>query len=223
VSRYRLAIALDPANWTPRDSLVYALVLTDGEEAAWRASKEFLHAVAAAPAGERPEKRHLTNAAGNVWDLPLALEATLADAKYYGGAGLNHDPDESFIADIYGLMHDSASAERYITASDPANLIARAETLLLQTYVALDRNDPAAAVAPMEAFWKAWQADTDLQVAAFDNQCFLGLAYGLSGRLADAEAFFRIAGPWNRCYAFHGDALAHAGDIEGARGRHRRR
>ena len=44
---------------------------------------------------------------------------------------------------------------------------------------------------------------------------FLGLAYGLVGRMAEAKPGFKRAGSWSRCYAFHGDALAHAGDMAG--------
>ena len=87
---------------------------------------------------------------------------------------------------------------------------------MIQGYRALDANNPAAAVAPLEAFYKTFLSDTSLQNGAFDQVCFLGLAYGLSGRMADAEAVFRKAGPWSRCYALHGDVLAHTGDIAGA-------
>jgi len=38
----------------------------------------------------------------------------------------------------------------------------------------------------------------------------------LNGASAKAEAVFKEAGPWSLCYAFHGDVLAHAGDVAGA-------
>jgi tetratricopeptide (TPR) repeat protein len=34
--------------------------------------------------------------------------------------------------------------------------------------------------------------------------------------MTEAEPVFKKGGAWSRCYAFHGDALAHAGDVAGA-------
>jgi tetratricopeptide (TPR) repeat protein len=44
----------------------------------------------------------------------------------------------------------------------------------------------------------------------------LGLAYGLTGHTAQAEAVFKRAGNWALCSAMHGDAREHAGDLAGA-------
>jgi tetratricopeptide (TPR) repeat protein len=107
-------------------------------------------------------------------------------------------------------------AARYIASSDPDDPLTKAESLLLAGYAALDRTDTAAAIPPLEAFYKAWLADPNLQFTYADNACFLGLAYGLAGRAADAEAVFRRGGPWSRCYALHGDVLARTGDAAGA-------
>jgi hypothetical protein len=214
--KFRLAIALDEDNWVPRANLLGALALTEGEEAAWRASEQFLRDAAAAPAGKGPSKRHFNIAAQLVWDMPLYLDSMLADAARNGGAGTETNPIGPEIADLYALMHDPLSAERYMAASDPTDQSTKAEALLLQAYAALDRNDAAAAVPPIEAFWKAWRADANLQTSYYDQQCYLCLAYGMAGRLAEAEALFRQAGAWNRCAAFHGDALARAGDLAGA-------
>jgi tetratricopeptide (TPR) repeat protein len=50
-----------------------------------------------------------------------------------------------------------------------------------------------------------------------DNPCLLGLAYGLAGHVAEAEAVFHRMGPtWSRCWAYRGDVLEHAGDLAGA-------
>jgi tetratricopeptide (TPR) repeat protein len=43
------------------------------------------------------------------------------------------------------------------------------------------------------------------------------LAYGLAGRVPEAEAVFNRMGPtWSRCWAYRGDVLEHAGDLAGA-------
>jgi hypothetical protein len=70
---------------------------------------------------------------------------------------------------------------------------------------------------PLEAFYKAWLAEPNLQDTFDDQACFLGLAYGLTGRPAEAEAVFKRVGPWSRCWAFYGDVLARLGDEAGAR------
>ncbi len=70
---------------------------------------------------------------------------------------------------------------------------------------------------PLEAFDKVWLANPVLQSDGTDQPCFLGLAYGLAGRMAEAEAAFKqVSTPWSRCFAFHGEVLAHAGDTAGA-------
>ena len=212
--KYRLAISLDPKSWAPRNNLVATLASTEGEEAAWRAGADYLHALTAA--GQGQDKRLLWYPAQIMWDLPLLLEAVFADAAYNNGAGAQTTPDGVIIADTEALLHDWAAAARYMAASDPNDPSTKAEALLLQAYAALDRDDGAAAVPPMQAFWKDWQSNAALRETYLDDQCLLGLAYGLSGRLADAEALFDKAGQWNRCDAFHGYALALAGKTDDA-------
>ena len=214
--KYRLAITLDANLWNPRSNLPLVLQLTDGENAGWRASQDFLQAARRAPAAQRPPLRLLENAASFTWDLPLLLAALQDDSRYNGGAGSATNIDGPLIADTYALMHDWDAAARSMEASDPDDAQTKAEALLLQGTGAMERGDFAAAVKPLEAFWKAWQASPDLQTTYSDSQCNLGLAYGMAGRVDDAAALFKNAGPWSRCAAFHGDVLAHAGDFAGA-------
>jgi tetratricopeptide (TPR) repeat protein len=213
--KYRLAVSLDPDNWLPRLNLPSSVAAADGEEAGWRAATELLHAASRTP-GTGPAKRYLGNAASLTWDLPLLLEANLADSAYNKGAGATTLPAGPAIADAYAMMHDPAAAARYMAASDPADPNAVAELPLLQAYAALDRNDAPAALPPMEAFWKIWQASPLLQSNDLDYPCLLVLVYGLVNRPADAGVIFNKAGKWNRCYAFYGYALARANDLQGA-------
>jgi tetratricopeptide (TPR) repeat protein len=120
------------------------------------------------------------------------------------------------IADAYTLLHDPVQAARYMTSSDTSDPPAQGEASILQGYAALDRGDAACAVAPLEAFDKIWLANPIIQASEKDQPCFLGLASGLVGRMAETEAAFKqVATPWSRCYAFHGQVLAHAGDGAG--------
>ncbi len=202
--------------WTNYSNLVGSVGEGAGEEAGWRESQAFLRAVQAAPKDQRPDTRLLENAAQETWDLPLFLASNLADAQTHNGAGNTTAIEGPQVADTYALLHDPVQSTRYLTASDPDDAVTKAEALILQGYAALDRGDAAAAVPPLEVFYKAWLADPNLQFTYNDNVCFLGLAYGLVGRMTEAEPVFKKGGAWSRCYAFHGDALAHAGDVAGA-------
>ncbi|HEX4739917.1 MAG TPA: hypothetical protein VH353_01150 [Caulobacteraceae bacterium] len=219
--KFRLVMALSRPRsekwWNGWGNLLSVIALAEGEQAAWRESHAYLQAVSHAPKGQRPDLPQLTNPASITWDLPLELSAELADAVHNGGAGATSALDGPEIADVYGLMHDPVKAARYLAASDPSDAGAKAEALLLPAYDALlDRGQPAAAIAPLEAFWRVWQADTSLHLSYPDAPCLLGLAYGRVGRLADAEAVFKRMPPLSRCAAAHGEALARAGDIAGA-------
>jgi len=220
VEKYRLAMSMAPPRspiwWKAWGNLVANMTRYQGEEAAWREARAYLEAMSTASSSEKPELRLAAAPAGVAWDLPLALAADLANAARKSGAGATVQIDGPQIADAYGPMHDPTQAARYMAASDPDDASTKAEALLLQAYAALDAGDGAAAIAPMEAFQKAWQADPNLQFSYADSPCLLGRAYGLAGRLADAEVLFKQAGPWSRCYAFHGEALERAGDLPGA-------
>ncbi|MDE2355295.1 MAG: hypothetical protein KGL69_00930 [Alphaproteobacteria bacterium] len=214
--KYRLAIQLDPTNWVSRGNLIAADASAFGEEAAWRESQAFLKQARAAPKRDRPELRLLDNPAQETWDLPLLLAANLNDARYNAGVGAKDAIDGPVIAETYALMHDPAEAGRFMASSDPEDRTTKLEAELIPAYVALDRGDPAGAVAPLEAFWSAWLKDPSIQAEYSDNGCLLGLAYGLTGKLTQAEAVFKRVGPWSRCYAYHGDVLEHAGDLPAA-------
>ena len=154
--------------------------------------------------------------AGETYDFPLALAAGLEEASHTGGAGLRTGIIGPQIADTYSFLHEPAQAARFLAASDPNDPTTMAEAPLLAGYAALDRGDLAAAAAPLEACWKAWLADPLVRSISHDNPCIVGLAYGLTGRMAQAEAVFKQTGSWSRCFAVHGDVLEHAGDLAGA-------
>ncbi len=215
--KFRLAMQLGPQpNWVAWADLIAAVALAEGEEAGWRESRAMLQAADAAPADKQPELRLLTNPATLTYDLPLLTKVLLADASFNGGAGTITYSDQPAIADVYGLRHDPANADLHMAASDPHDPLTKAEAQLLKAYAALDRGNPAAAIAPMEGFWAAWRANPSMPATYPDSPCILGLAYGMGGRLADAEALFRQMGALSRCYAYHGDVLVHAGDFAGA-------
>lgn len=201
--------------WKAWGNIVGGLSVGPAEEAGWRESHAMLRAAAAAPKRERPDLPYLENPAQMTWDLPLQLEASIADANRNSGAGTQTILQGPSIADIYATMHDPAQAARYLASSDPNDSFTKAEALLLQGYGALDRGDYAAAATPFEAFWKAWLADPNLQYTYSFQACYAGLALGFTGHLQVAEAVFKRVS-WSMCDALHGDVLAHAGDVAGA-------
>jgi tetratricopeptide (TPR) repeat protein len=219
-AKYRLAMNFSRPRtsvwWKAWGNLVGSVGASQGEEAGWRDGRAMLQAAAAAPKRERPPMVTLVNPAQMTWDLPLYVTANLTDAIQNGGAGAQATLDGPQIADEYALMHDTQQAARYIAASDPTDYTTKAEVLLLQGYAALNRGDPQSAVTPLEAFYRAWLADPNLQYTYNFQPCFAALAYGLTGRLKEAEAVFKRAGLWSLCDALHGDVLAHAGDAAGA-------
>jgi tetratricopeptide (TPR) repeat protein len=214
-AKHRLALSLRPRFWNAWNNLVADLALIS-EEASWKEGRAMMRAVAAAPPGDRPDASYESNWAVASQDWPLALASLLADAAHNNGAGASGTIDGPVIADDYAYLHDPADAEQYLIASDPDDPTTKAEALLLPGYAALERGDAASAIAPLEAFWKAWLADTNLRYSDNEQPCRLALAYGLTNRMADADAVFKRAGRWAYCYAVHGDVLEHAGDLAGA-------
>ncbi|HEY5107055.1 MAG TPA: hypothetical protein VII73_09845 [Caulobacteraceae bacterium] len=211
--KFRLAMALKPDNWKAWGNLIWTVSEAQGEEAGWREAQAMLHAASKAPKRDRPELRLFAAAAESSFDFPLLLAATMAETSHNGGAGTRSTIIGPAIADAYARMHDQFSASRWMDASDPQESTTTAEALLLNGYAALDRDDGAGAVAPLEGFWTAWLKNPNLQRIYADNPCFLGLAYGLAGRTGAAEAVFKRTGPWSLCFAMHGAALEHVGDL----------
>jgi tetratricopeptide (TPR) repeat protein len=214
--KYRLAMELDPKNGTPRSNLLLAITATQGEEAGWRASQEFLKRAREKGEDTGPEMHNLASPAELTWDLPLLLASLQADASHDADADTPVTVDGPSLTDAYALMHDPVNAFKALAASDPDDPMTKAEAAMLAAYDALDRNDPAAAVAPLETFWDAWLKDPSINSTFLDNGCLLGLAYGLTRRFAEAEAVFTRVGKWSRCYALHGDVLEFHGDLPGA-------
>ena len=216
VAKYRMALALKPHYWEAWSDLAVEIALAEGEETAWQESQALLRAANNSLKRGQPEFRLLFYPAQITWDLPLMLSSDLQDAAVTGDTGAINALDAPSIADTYAQVHDPADAARYMAASNPEASATKAEALLIDSYAALDRGDGAAALIPLEAFWTAWQGDATLQATYLDNACLLGLAYGLIGRVAEAEAVFERMRAWSRCSAYHGDVLERAGDLTGA-------
>lgn len=216
LEKYRLALTLKPRFWKTWGNLVGVMAIVHGEEAAWREGRAMQRAADSAPASDKPSAVNLVNSAIMSQDWPLQLASSTQDAAFNQGAGASVTIEGPAIADEYANLHDPVHAAQWMTLSDPDDSLTKSETLLLPAYAALERHDVAAAIPPLQAFWKAWLADPNLQYTYNTQPCLLGLAYGLTGRMAEADAVFKRTGNWAICTALHGDALEHAGDLASA-------
>jgi tetratricopeptide (TPR) repeat protein len=212
VKKYRLAISLRPHLWAAWANLVGTLAITEGEESSYRAATEMLKIAKASPANDQPKPTVAQNIDILVQDWQKNRSDGEWDAQYFNGAGVSNIPAGASLVDASAMLHDWQAAEKYLAASDPTESTVKAEALLLSAYRALDHRDYASAVAPLEAFYKQWLADPNVQYGDYDNDCLLGLAYAMTGRTAEAEAVFARGGRWVRCYAMHADAIDHSGN-----------
>ena len=194
VEKYRLAMSLKPRFWKAWGNLVGAISSAESEEAAWREGRAMARAAKSAPPSDQPPLINQVNTAQMNHDYPLQLASSLEDAAFNQGAGVQTAIEGPNIADNYAYMHDPEHAAQYLALSDPDNSVTKAEALLLPGYAALARGDAAAALVPLEAFWKAWLADPNLQYTYNEQPCFLGLVYGLTGHMAQADAVFKRIG-----------------------------
>ena len=216
--KFRMAMTLLPSEskqwWDAWSNVIEAVWDAQGEEAAWHESKAFTRAALSAPKRKRPSISISASPEQIMWEPQLLLLTFLTNR---GGGGVQTSPIDPLIADAANLLHDPEQAALYMSMSDPHGDTTKAEAAFLDGSAALDRGDPAAAIAPLLAFDRVWLGNPLIQSNDPDQPCFLGRAYGLSGDLARAAgAFDQVSQPWSRCYAFRGDVLVHAGDRVGA-------
>jgi len=219
--KFRMVIMLSPPYstewWKGRGNLLSAEAADDTvEEKSWVDAQAYLRDAAAAPTDRRPEPRFLAGPAGDTFDMPLLLRATLADAKNNSGAGASAGLAGLDVAYTYDQMHDPAQAALYVAASDPDDPQTKLSGSLLQAKAALARGDAASALPLLESYRTLGLSFPNTKPPNLTDLCYLGIAYALAGRASDAEAVFSSGGQWALCYALHGDALEHAGDVAGA-------
>ena len=215
-AKYRLVISQNRHYWKAWSNLVGILSPTEGEEASYRAGTEMRALAKASPADDQPQAVYWENYELLVQDWPAELRELQGDAALNNGAGAQNMIDGPGLADAAARLHDWQSVEKYLAASDPGDPTTKAEGLLIPAYRALDREDYAAAIAPLALFYKQWLGDPNVQYTYEDQPCFLGLAYAMTGRMVEADAVFARMGRWLSCYCYRADGLDHAGDWRGA-------
>jgi tetratricopeptide (TPR) repeat protein len=213
---YRLAVAGDQRFWKAWGNLVGAVAYIDGEEASWRTGGRMRELARQSPADNRPRPIDYLNIFPLEQDWTALLGSFVQDLKAHNGVGSQADIAAPFMADYAARLHDWQGAAQYLAASDPDDAITKAQTALNQGYRAIDRGDYAGAVAPLASFYNTWLTNMNIRFNYSDQGCALGLAYGMTGRMQEADLVFRRVGRWARCTAYRARALEHAGDWRGA-------
>lgn len=218
VQKYRLALALDPHFWRGWNSMIGVLPYLGltGEERAIQAGREMSRVAGAAPRNDQPGPASWVNYMERLQDWSGQVKAFTADAKASGGAGSFSAATNSDMATAAMRLHDWTAADRYLTLADPSDASAEPARRLMEGMQALDAGDPARAAPALEAFMTAWEGDNSFQYRWPEGPCSLGLAYGLTGRRADAERAFARAPFRVACRTGMADTLEAAGDRAGA-------
>ena len=215
-AKYRLALSVNPHFWKAWGNLSIIVAETQGEEAAFQVAQEMRAAAHSAPADDQPSEVQINAYYTLVQDMMGSLHAMQEDAKRNNGRGTMSMVDGPNLADTEGALHDYKAAGRYLAGSDPEDPETKIEGPLLELYRAIDADDYAGAVKPAEAAYKMYSASPDLLDSYSGMPCYLGLVYGMTGRMAEAEPPFQRGGRQVQCYIYRAQALDHNGDWAGA-------
>ena len=184
VEKLRLALQYMPDDQEVWEMLIATLFDAEGEEAAARAGRQM-----SASSLENGTPMESSNYLLQLQDWTRAIEIAEADVAETGGEGVLGG-QEITLADSEGRRHDYAGALRHLAGATPDAPLTLAARQMIETYRALSLNDRPAALAAAQALDVLWQADADVAFTFYEAPCFLGLAEGLSGRYAQAEAAF---------------------------------
>ena len=201
VEKLRLALQYMPDDQEVWEMLIATLFDAEGEEAAARAGRQMT-----ASSLDNGTPMESSNYLLLLQDWTRALEIAEADVAATGGEGVLGG-QEITLADSEGRRHDYAGALRHLAGATPDAPLTLAARRMIETYRALSLDDRPAALAAAQALDVLWQADADVAFTFYEAPCFLGLAEGLSGRYAQAEAAFVPGDRYVACAAFRADVL----------------
>jgi tetratricopeptide (TPR) repeat protein len=209
--KYREAITFDPYTWRAWANYVGEVYVGLGEERGVAVGRQLLRRIAEAPADRKPANNDLSvlqNYQPLVQDWTGLLQDTNASRDAAGGRNLLVSGSAlvgNAITETY--RHDEAVAMRTLAVAEPSQERAAA-ALLIQGWSRLDHGDAAGAIAPLERFNAMWAASENLRYTYEGQPCYLGQAYGIVGRLAEAQAVFDKIGKWMACYTAAADVSA---------------
>lgn len=211
IRKYREAIAFDPYCWLAWGNYIGDVYAFEGEERGVVLGRELERRLEEAPADKKPkggDLQTLQNYQPLVQDWTgLLRDGALARAETGGRNTLVSGDVLSSDAVGEALRHDGATAMRTLAIAEPS-LDRTAAALLVQGWLLLDAGNAAGAVAPLERFNAMWAASEDLRYIYEGQPCYLGQAYGMVGRRAEAQAVFDRIGKWTACYTAAADVSA---------------
>jgi hypothetical protein len=209
----RLAVELDPENWIAASNLIGSLLSVEGEESAVREGKKLQERVAASRDKPPPSLNYLQNYQPLVQDWTGFIHGSLRALEATHGDGALATGDMNiYLADAEANRHDWRAANRYLLAGAGDGAELRAQRLLNDGVRAIEADNLPRAISSLERFQALWDADPNLQWSFYYHSCYLGLAYGLSGRIVEARKIFDAAGDWSVCAAFRADVVEASGD-----------
>ena len=219
IRKYREAIAFDPYCWLAWGNYIGDAYAYEGEEGGVRLGRDLVRRIDEAPADKKPQ-------AGDIQVLqnyqPLVQDWTglLRDsaAARLAADGRNTLVSGDTLANdavSEALRHDGVAASRMLAIAEPSEN-RTAAALLSQGWLRLDTGDAAGAIVPLERFRAMWAGSEELRYAYEGQPCYLGLAYGLVGRRAEAQAVFDRIGRWTTCYTAAADVAATRDDARAA-------
>ena len=217
--KYREAFSFDPYSWRAWSNYVGEVYAELGEERGVIVGRELVRRIEEAPDDRKPANNDvsvLQNYQPLVQDWTGLLRDSAASRAAVGGRNLFVGGDalaSDAVAAAY--RHDEATAMRTLAIAEPSEDRAAA-ALLVQGWSRLDRGDAAGAIAPLERFNAMWAASEDLRYTYEGQPCYLGQAYGMVGRRAEAQAVFDTIGKWTACYTAAADVSAARDDARTA-------
>jgi tetratricopeptide (TPR) repeat protein len=206
LEKYRLAVQLDPYRWTTWSNIVGVGMQTYGEGFAYAEAVKMRQRIAEAPSNKKPAAGDQVNANLLFQEWTDMTREQLIDAAASGG-GTATTTNNTQIANSEAQRYDWVSANRFLSAADNSDPTKEPTGWFNAGFRALEAGRPADAVPYFKKLDAAMRETNDVAFAFQDGPCWLGLAYGLNGQLAEADAVFRRAGRWVSCYAFQGDVL----------------
>jgi tetratricopeptide (TPR) repeat protein len=213
--RFRMALALKPTRWGSRSNLVGVLMVAGREQDTPGVMAEARRAAAAAPGSEKPKADEFQYFTIPVEDWGRNLAGYEASAAQVQG-GIFGSIAGPMMAYAAARLHDYGGARRHLLESDPDDRTTIAHSMLVAGLRAIEHGEPERAVAPLQGYYRMWQADEQVYGQINDAPCWLAHALGVTGRRAEAEAVIAGTGRYMYCYAARAAALESAGDRRGA-------
>ncbi len=208
-NRFRFALRVNPHYWRAWRSLLTALRLTRGEEAAYQSGVTMRKEADSLWFGPKPTRYDRTSFAQLTLDPGAVIAGLMTDRRLAQREGAEYNAS-SWIAEQEAVRHDWIAMRVYLAESAPseATTVFDAQSLFAQE--ALEAGHDAAAVGMFEAADALWHAAPLLQAFFPDFECTVGQAYLAAGQVAKALAI-RVDRKFARCGAFQADALDRAG------------